>query len=164
MTASSAPTSPESSDPNALIDHLLQRYHEVHRQQLPELIAMAHRVETVHHGKRHTPMGLSAALQAMHQELLAHMHKEEAVLFPLLRAGGNSFVPQPIRMMRMEHEQHEQALAQLEQLTGAMSPPADACNTWRALYAGLAEFRDDLRQHIHLENTVLFPQFEPHPA
>ncbi len=35
-----------------------------------------------------------------------------------------------------------------------------ACNTWRALYAGLAQLSDDLVNHIHLENNVLFPQFE----
>ena len=41
-------------------------------------------------------------------------------------------------------------------LTNHIIPPADACNTWRALYRGLLEFRDDLMQHIHLENNVLF--------
>ncbi|MNG08567.1 Iron-sulfur cluster repair protein YtfE [compost metagenome] len=41
-------------------------------------------------------------------------------------------------------------------LTHHITPPADACNTWRALYRGLLEFKDDLMQHIHLENNVLF--------
>ena len=35
-----------------------------------------------------------------------------------------------------------------------------ACNTWRALYTGLAQLREDLINHIHLENNILFPQFE----
>ena len=43
-------------------------------------------------------------------------------------------------------------------------PPAGACNTWRALYAGIAQLHDDLINHIHLENNVLFPQFEAQPA
>jgi regulator of cell morphogenesis and NO signaling len=41
-----------------------------------------------------------------------------------------------------------------------MTPPAEACNTWRALYAGLNQLRDDLISHIHLENNILFPLFE----
>lgn len=47
-------------------------------------------------------------------------------------------------------------LEELLALTNNITPPADACNTWRALYRGLLEFRNDLMQHIHLENNVLF--------
>ena len=146
--------------PSDLIDHILKRYHDVHRVQLPELIRMARRVEAVHRDNPLTPAGLADALQAMEQELLAHMHKEEAVLFPMLRTGGNAFVPQPIAMMRLEHLEHGETLERLAQLTDDMTAPAGACNTWRALYTGLAQLRDDLIDHIHLENNVLFPQFE----
>ena len=62
----------------------------------------------------------------------------------------------PITVMRSEHDQHGEALAGLENLTNDMTEPADACNTWRALYAGLRQLREDLMQHIHLENNILF--------
>ena len=151
---------PEAASPSALIDHILARYHEVHRAQLPELIRMARRVEAVHRDHSEVPAGLADALEAIEQELLSHMHKEEAVLFPMLRAGGNSFVTQPIAMMRHEHNDHGEALEQIARLTHDITPPLGACNTWRALYAGLAQLRDDLINHIHLENNVLFPRFE----
>jgi regulator of cell morphogenesis and NO signaling len=41
-------------------------------------------------------------------------------------------------------------------MTDDITPPPHACNTWRALYRGLEELRDDLMQHIHLENNILF--------
>ena len=41
------------------------------------------------------------------------------------------------------------------------SPPARACTTWRALYAGLRTFRQDLMAHIHTENNILFERFAP---
>lgn len=148
------------SAPAELIDHLIARYHEVHRAQLPELIRMARRVEAVHRDNPHTPAGLADHLEEMEQELLTHMHKEEAVLFPMLRSGGNSFVSQPIAMMRHEHNDHGTALERIAELTNDITPPMGACNTWRALYSGLAQLRDDLMNHIHLENNVLFPQFE----
>lgn len=151
---------PDAGTPSELIDHILARYHEVHRAQLPELIRMARRVEAVHRDHSEVPAGLADALEAMEQELLSHMHKEEAVLFPMLRAGGNSFATQPIAMMRHEHNDHGEALEQIARLTQDITPPLGACNTWRALYAGLAQLRDDLINHIHLENNVLFPQFE----
>lgn len=151
---------PDTGTPSELIDHIIARYHEVHRAQLPELIRMARRVEAVHRDNPNTPHGLADALESMEQELLTHMHKEEAVLFPMLRAGGNSFVSQPIAMMRHEHTDHGQALEHLAQLTNDITPPMGACNTWRALYTGLAQLHEDLMNHIHLENNVLFQQFE----
>jgi hemerythrin-like domain-containing protein len=36
--------------------------------------------------------------------------------------------------------------------------PDGACPTFRAFYAGLHEFEQDLHQHIHLENNILFPR------
>lgn len=151
---------PEAASPGALIDHILARYHEVHRQQLPELIRMARRVEAVHRDSPHVPVGLADHLEAMHEELLSHMLKEEQVLFPMLKAGGNPFVGQPIGMMRAEHVDHGEALDKLNALTNDATPPPGACNTWRALYAGIAQLGDDLINHIHLENNLLFPSFE----
>ncbi|RCX11519.1 iron-sulfur cluster repair protein YtfE [Extensimonas vulgaris] len=151
---------PEATAPGALIDHILTRYHEVHRAQLPELIRMARRVEAVHRAHPQVPAGLADLLEAMEAELLSHMQKEEQILFPMLRAGGAPFVGQPISMMRSEHVEHGAALQKLAALTNDATPPADACNTWRALYAGIAQLGEDLVAHIHLENNVLFPQFE----
>lgn len=151
---------PEATSPNALIDHILARYHEVHRAQFPELIRMARRVEAVHRTHPLVPVGLADLLEEMHEELLSHMGKEEQVLFPMLRAGGNPFVEHPIGMMRAEHVDHGAALDRLNAVTNDATPPIDACNTWRALYAGIAQLGDDLINHIHLENNVLFPRFE----
>ncbi|SDL97455.1 regulator of cell morphogenesis and NO signaling [Oryzisolibacter propanilivorax] len=157
-------SAPDAGTPAELVGHIVSRYHEVHREQLPELIRMARRVEAVHRANPDVPAGLADALEAMHEELLMHMHKEEAILFPMLQRGGNPFVTQPIGMMRAEHTDHGEALEHLARLTGDMIPPPGACNTWRALYGGLAQFADDLVNHIHLENNVLFPQFEPAAA
>lgn len=46
----------------------------------------------------------------------------------------------------------------------ANTPTEHACNTWRALYRGLDELRNDLMQHIHLENNVLFANALHAPA
>ncbi|MEZ5706404.1 MAG: iron-sulfur cluster repair protein YtfE [Burkholderiaceae bacterium] len=146
--------------PAEMIDHILERFHAVHREQLPELIRMARRVEAVHRDSPHVPQGLAAHLEAMEAELLDHMAKEEAVLFPALRQGAGSGVQMPIQMMRTEHTGHGQQLERLMALTQDATPPAGACNTWRALYAGIAQLSDDLINHIHTENNLLFPQFE----
>jgi regulator of cell morphogenesis and NO signaling len=143
-----------------LIVHILERYHAVHRQQLPELIRMARRVEAVHREHPHVPLGLAAQLETMQEELLEHMAKEEAILFPLLHSGGHPMAKQPIEIMRHEHMKHVLQLEQLAKLTTQHQAPQGACNTWQALYAGTARLADDLVEHIHLENNYLFVGFE----
>ena len=145
----------------ALIDHILARYHDVHRQQLPELIRMARRVEAVHRDNPDVPAGLADHLEAMHEELLDHMAKEEMILFPMIKAGRGTMAGGPIAVMRMEHTGHGEQLAKLMAMTNDATAPAGACTTWRALYAGIAQLVDDLMEHIHLENNRLFPEFEP---
>lgn len=152
---------PAASAPE-LIDHILTRYHAVHREQLPELIRMARRVEAVHRDHPQVPAGLSALLEQAEHELLDHMAKEEEILFPMMRRGsGGGMAQYPIRVMRQEHHSHGELIAALMARTQDATPPEGACTTWRALYAGLASLVDDLMQHIHLENNQLFPAFEP---
>lgn len=139
-----------------LIDHILTRFHDKHREDLPELIRLARRVEHVHRDHPACPQGLADHLADMQQELESHMMKEEQVLFPMLRRVDAAQVPAPVAMMRFEHDQHGEALDRIDQLTTEITSPADACNTWRGLYAGLRQLREDLMQHIHLENNVLF--------
>ena len=155
---------PTLTEPSALIDHILKRFHDVHRVQLPELIRMARRVEAVHRDHPEVPRGLAEHLEIIESEMLSHMQKEELVLFPMLKQGGHPMAAQPIGMMRAEHVEHGAALDRLLSLCHDAVPPQGACNTWRALYAGIAQFHDDLIQHIHLENNVLFVQFVPTPA
>lgn len=150
---------PDARDPAALIDHILTRYHAVHREQLPELVRMARRVEAVHRDHPAAPHGLAELLATMEVELLEHMEKEEEVLFPALERA-QSGVEGPIGVMRDEHTGHGALLERLAALTGDHTPPMGACNTWRALYAGTAQLTEDLISHIHLENNLLFPRFE----
>jgi regulator of cell morphogenesis and NO signaling len=148
---------------SVLIDFLLKRFHERHREQFPELIRLANRVEQVHGHKVDCPTGLAEHLWCMQHELESHMLKEEQILFPMLRRDVESLKTQgPIAVMRYEHDQHGAALARLAELTNDITPPTNACNTWRALYRGLEELRGDLMQHIHLENNVLFANASAH--
>lgn len=158
LDGTAAGTAPDGTE--ALIDHILARYHETHRRELPELIRLAARVEAVHRENPEVPSGLAEALDALRQELEDHMGKEEAVLFPLMRSGGHSMIAHPITQMRHDHNDHGELLRRIEELAHGFSLPAGACRSWQALYAGTAKLVSDLMEHIHLENNLLFPRFE----
>jgi len=112
----------------------------------------------VHAARADVPHGLADLLERMAAELAQHMAKEELILFPAMKRGG-LLLDAPIACMRHEHDGHGEHLSALEALTNGIAAPADACRTWQALYAGLAKLADDLMEHIHLENNVLFPRF-----
>ena len=53
------------TETGALIDHILSRFHEVHREELEWLIPLAQKVETVHGDHEEAPLGLTEALIAL---------------------------------------------------------------------------------------------------
>ena len=142
----------------SLVAHVLARFHEAHRAELPRLLAMARKVELVHADKPSCPHGLAEHVQRIAEELEQHMQKEEQVLFPLILAGRGGMAAVPIQILEEEHVDHGRNLARLRDLAQGFKPPAEACGTWRALYLGLAELDEQVMQHIHLENNVLFPR------
>ena len=105
---------------------------------------------------------MNLVFEEMMVELAHHMMKEEDVLFPAIKtmaSGEPAGIPLDgaIATMLEEHDEAGAALAKLRELTNDFRPPAEACNTYRALFGGLAELEEDLHRHIHLENSVLFP-------
>lgn len=140
----------------ALVDHIVGHYHRRLREALPELVRMAQRVEARHHEKTSCPMGLAALLEQVQRSVLDHLEKEETILFPAITRRSGAHVSAPVQVMELEHEHHKSDLQRLRALTNDLTPPADACTTWRALYVGLQQFEQELMEHIHLENNILF--------
>jgi regulator of cell morphogenesis and NO signaling len=103
--------------------------------------------------------------------MYAHIQKEEQVLFPFISQMDQESiiayppahacfrsVTHPIFLMEQEHESAEHIVAELIRLTNHFAPPSWACATHIAFFSGLREFEADLKQHVHLENDVLFPR------
>lgn len=141
-----------------LVDHVVTRYHEPACAELPDLIALAQRVEQRHARRPGCPVGLSALLVSQGQALVSHMNKEERVLFPLLLDGAGTRARMPVHVMQAEHHEHGAGLANIRRMTGNLVPPAHACTSWRALYLRLAEFERALMEHVAFEEEVLFPR------
>lgn len=141
-----------------MIDHIITRFHNRHREQLPELITLAEKVENVHSDRDDCPVGVAAQLEKIYAELSQHLMKEEQILFPMIKMGNYAMASMPIRVMEMEHDEAGQDVEVIKSLTNNCTPPTDACFSWKALYSGINEFIDDLMHHIHLENNILFPR------
>ncbi|MBU4681573.1 iron-sulfur cluster repair protein YtfE [Cedecea davisae] len=141
-----------------IIDHIIVRFHDRHREQLPELILQATKVERVHADKPNVPKGLAKYLTMLYQELSSHMMKEEQILFPMIKQGMGAQAGGPISVMESEHDEAGELLEVIKHTTNNVTPPPEACTTWKAMYNGINELIDDLMNHISLENNVLFPR------
>jgi regulator of cell morphogenesis and NO signaling len=154
-----------------LADHIVERHHGYLRSALPSTAFKLEKVVRAHGDRHPYVIELSGVFEGLSNELTSHMAKEEMVLFPhicaLERAAISHSTPpvapggavrNPIRMMEHEHEDAGRALSRICELTSNYEPPEGACNTFRALYAQLADLERDLHTHIHLENNVLFPR------
>lgn len=153
---------PATLPPAKLAEYIVQVHHSYLRRELPRLTTLSIKVADVHGG--HTPslVQVRDVFASLRDELDSHMMKEERILFPMITAisGGQSpamSLDCPINQMIHEHDVAGAALSRLNELSGGYQPPADACNSYRALFAGLKALSDDLHRHIHLENSVLFP-------
>ena len=139
-----------------LVTHIVDFFHVRLRAELPELAALARKVEARHADKASCPRGLTAHVETIAAELLPHMMKEEQILFPAIRAGWGPRALGPIRVMEAEHRDAALQLERTRVLTNGLVAPAEACTSWQALYLRLDAFEAELMQHIHLENNVLF--------
>jgi len=156
----------------ALIRHILDTHHEYLKVELPKLSHLAHAAAV---GGASEQPELLPALQKvfadLRSELESHMWKEEMVLFPMIlrledaQASHQPAPPShcgsvgnPIRVMKMEHVNAQQALAELRRLTNDYTPPAVAPVNFKTLVAGLAGLEADLSHHIALEDGILFPR------
>jgi len=154
-----------------LIQHIVRTHHQYVRRELPRLGSLAQKLAGKHGERAPELKQIEGILGDLCADMFAHIQKEEQVLFPFiaemdqdrdatgcLPRGCFGSVSQPIAMMVMEHGLAENLVTEIRNLTGGFTPPAWACPTQLAFYAGLREFAADLRQHVHLENDLLFPR------
>lgn len=167
-----APTRDWESEPLAeLVTHICMKHHKFTQQEILRLNTLFEKVCSVH-GKNHPELHkMQHVFQGLGEELAVHLMKEEKILFPYIVRVEESVIQKepllpspfgsmqnPVSMMEHEHAEALDALRVLEEFSTNFAAPADACVSYRALYQALREFETDLREHIRLENDILFPR------
>lgn len=150
--------------------HIVDTYHKQTRDDLPQLFAWAEKV-AAKHGERHPELyRIFELVAALKEEMDLHMQKEEKILFPriteieklaaqpaILHQQTPAYIQGPVNVMEHEHDHAGDMMKEIRELTADYTPPADACTTYKLLFASLQAFEIMLHQHVHLENNILFP-------
>lgn len=156
-----------------LADYIEKKHHRYVESSIPVLRQYLDKLCKVH-GQRHPELfEINEHFNLSAGQLAMHMKKEELLLFPWVRKMVKAdqqgelldrphfgSVKNPIAAMIREHENEGERFRQIAALSSGYTPPEDACNTYRVAFSLLQEFEEDLHQHIHLENNILFPNAE----
>ncbi|MES2872815.1 MAG: iron-sulfur cluster repair di-iron protein [Bacteroidota bacterium] len=154
-----------------LADYIVNTHHDYVRTNVPFITELASKVASVH-GKQHPELVKVADIfNRLGKDLRLHLVKEETVVFPFIKGlllnektGKNSpakafdSIQTPTQMMELEHEQAGDDLAEIRNLTRDYTLPEDACTSYTVLFKKLQQFENDLFNHVHLENNILFPK------
>lgn len=154
-----------------LITYILDKHHVYTKDEMERLESLSAKVVGAHGANHPELLTIRDLLNQLFAELRPHMFKEEQILFPFvvelersaLQNRPAPFAPfgtvnNPIRMMMIEHDNAGEILRELRKLSGDYKPPADGCMSYQTFYGALETFEQDLHQHIHLENNILFPK------
>jgi regulator of cell morphogenesis and NO signaling len=156
----------ESLSVAELCDYIVKVHHGYLRIELPRLDFMTHKVAARHGDTEPRLAQIREIFQKLSEDIVHHVREEEQVVFPRLRAlaesGGAGVTADELQGMLAQlegdHAEVGDALAALRVLSDGFTPPEWACNTFRAMYDGLADLERDMHQHVHQENNVLFPR------
>lgn len=154
-----------------LIDHIVNVHHSYIIENIPLVIAYASRVVQVHSKDFPELIQIQRLFSELTIDLSGHLKKEENIVFPYIKevveATNNGdatlksqfeSLEDPIKIMEEDHEEAGVIFKRIAKLSNKFTPPAGACNTYKAFYAKLEEFEQDLHTHVHLENNILFPK------
>ena len=150
-----------------LIAHILVHHHYYVKQIVPQIQQHLAKLKEKHADKFEWINTGVETFNLLQQELLQHMHKEEMILFPRIKNVEESYkenkatiknILAPISMMESEHTEAGELMEKLKTITNNYTPAETACTTHRITLMELKEFEENLHQHVHLENNILFPK------
>jgi regulator of cell morphogenesis and NO signaling len=155
-----------------LIDYILNVHHAYLYKAIPQLQAALEAFVPGHLKKYPYLDKVKEAFEDLAAELKEHMRKEELVVFPYIKQVSSTlknkevYGPLFVRLLKksldeitvIDHLRIEALLLQLRQVTDKYSFTENACTRHQVIYRQLREVDDDLVQHKHLENNILFPK------
>jgi len=147
-----------------LADYIYNIHHRYIREHGPIIEQLADKVALRHGFEHHELMELAEGMHAFMADLYSHLQNEEQILFPLVKKlehGANDLpqqIHEAVQDLEREHQDAGNELRNFRKLTADYQLPANACNSYTYLYEKIKAFENDLFQHIHLENNILFPK------
>lgn len=158
-------------DVEFLINYIINEHHTYLQENIPLILELSDKIARVHGDNHPEAIEIAKLFAEAANDLQQHLVKEEEELFPYIiklhqaaKSGvaiaksPHSSAQEALGTYEEEHEKVGGLLKQIRLLSDNFKLPGDVCNTYRVTYSKLEEFEQDIHQHIHLENNILFPK------
>lgn len=154
-----------------LIDYIINVHHAYLYDTLPQLEASLMGFADSHKKQHPELQKVVAVFSTISSLVLAHSQREDEVIFPYIKQIENAYrrkesygnllvrtLRKPLSNVESEHKKIGDLLNNLRELTSNYTFPENACTNHRVIFQKLREFDNDMVQHKHLENNILFPK------
>ncbi len=154
-----------------LADYIVNVHHAYLYQTLPALEATLTGFVNSHRKQHPELEEVLACFSELAQLLVQHNRMEEEVVFPYIKQIDNAFRRQesygrlfvrtlrkPFSDLQKDHQQVSTLLQRMRLLTHDYTFSDKACTNHRVVFGKLRELDNDLMQHKHLENNILYPR------
>jgi regulator of cell morphogenesis and NO signaling len=151
--------------------YIMHVHHGYLYQALPSLQASLHSFMEGHKKKFPQLEELSEIFTRLSNLLLVHIRHEDEIIFPYVGQieaaykGNESYgsllvktLRKPIGNIEREHIEIGELMKKLKESSNNFQFPANACTNHQVIYHRLKEFYEDMVQHLHLENNILYPK------
>ncbi len=154
-----------------LIDYIVNIHHSYLYTNLP-LIETGLLSFVNSHKKQHPELeNILAVFTEIASVLIQHNREEEEEIFPYIKQMANTFrrretygslfvktLGKPLYTFEKQHAVIADLLQEMRRLTNNYEFPGNACTNHQVMFRKLHELDNDLVQHKHLENNILFPK------
>jgi len=155
-----------------LTDYIIHVHHQYLRKALPEAKDYLLNFMKTAQNEFHELPELTRIFVELSADLFPHLQEEELIIFPYITQIAHAYhskepyagllvrtLRKPVEnVMLHEHELVNQSLCKMRNLTNNYSFPHNASISHQVSFLKLLELDNDLMQHIHLENDILFPR------
>lgn len=158
-------------DVEFLTDYILNVHHAYLKTAIPSIQSAISTFLVSDDGDQKNMKDVQDVFDYLAAFLITHNLHEEEIIFPYIKhiaathrrkeTYGSLFVRtlrKPLNNIQKDHTRISELVAQLRQLTNDYALAATAGTNLRVVMCKLKEFDNDLIQHKHLENNILFPK------
>lgn len=152
-----------------LIEYIINVHHEYLKLSVPVLNGTLLSFVDGHLKQYPELREMQEVFQELVQLIQRNNQHEEETIFPYIKLIANAYhrkesygslfvktLRKPLTNLETENNKMSNLLGQLRAVTHNYTFPENACTNHRVVFCKLREFDNDLVQHKHLENNILF--------
>ncbi len=153
------------------VDFIIENHHHFVKKQLPFIAELIDYVNKEHSRTYPTLIEIQKLFLNFSDSFYKHIFRKEEELFTYIKKlhrlaeeGKQMTAPYFGSIIELEnqisakHNVVENDLSKLRQITNNFEPPDSACTNHKRIYKLLKALFFDIRQHICLENNLVFPE------